>query len=230
MVKYFSFLLLLVFISCQTKFPTANKNNYANSEINIDSFKVKLHKKEGLVDIEINSLLDRHVTPNNNYYQFIPISDSTFRIHWGNDTIHNISQEIYYKIDGIRQMLDWENNEFVALIDGHGTNADFNIILPIKKDSKEIIVNNPLAVNKKSHLIVSFYDCYNDTLLKVINFENGMVIPIIDHQIKCYTEITSHCIKKIEIIKDELVVNWQYVNENEKTDQNVFKKYKIYAR
>ena len=172
----------------------------------------------------IRFILDKHVTPHKNYYQFVPINSDTYRILWGNDSINNVSHETYADVIAEGHSLGWENNKFLAIHGHTGTGAWHDIILPLNNDANEIFVSNILSKNLRYNIVVTEEDCSEDTLLRVINLETRRECCIVDRTIQ--KSPTYHApVHKIEISKDHIVVYWNLGVSG----KVIKKKYNIFA-
>ena len=89
-------ILLLFVISCNSPNETKEKNNC-----------MEITGKD--------TIWKRHTIKNDAFYQFLPITDSTYKVEWGNRVFNNVSNEVFETSgSGIFQLLD--HNEMAIIL------------------------------------------------------------------------------------------------------------------
>lgn len=184
----------------------------------------------GYIDEEVDILLNRHVTPEHNYYQFVPKDNSTFTILWGNDSIKNISKNEFAELIGIRASLEFENKEFIFIRYWTGTGVWYNLVLPLKQGYGDFVIENPIAYDMTNGRVATELCCMGDTLLQVLDFKGRGNSLIIDPEIKCSSAQIDFCIDSIYFSGSVLKVNWIVPNKIDQPNSIIKKSYKIYAR
>lgn len=154
------------------------------------------------------------------YYQFIPATDSTSYIKWGNKSMDNISFKGHsnYLLSKGDITIKWFNNKFITLYRDGGSDTWLHIILPLVSGQDAKVYENPLAVDKDNGIIVYEYCfCDSDTILIAENIITNKKQPIINHSQKCSSSIAHYCIDNISISKGHLYFDWLPETKIDKT-------------
>jgi hypothetical protein len=191
---------------------------------------VRASYRNRLVDEEIDNLLNKHVTPKHNYYQFVPLDNSGYTIIWGNDSIKNQSKNEYADLLGIRVSLEFENSKFIFLHTWTGSGVWQNIVLPLKQGYGDFMIENPIAYDTTNNRVVTELCCMGDKLLEVLDFNGQGSLYIVDSLIKCSSVQIDFCIDSIILSDTVLKVNWIVPNKIDKPNSIIKRTYKIYAR
>jgi hypothetical protein len=150
-------------------------------------------------------------TPLGNYYTFTIATDSTCTIEWGNRQINKTSTRVYYFSEAERLKIDWENEDFLVLRGGRGSDAWFNVFLPLDSEGKDEVIENVLTQDKKRNLVVAEYSSL-DTVLIVRNLESKEIQSLVETD-KCSSAFPHYCIDTIAFTDKGLYYIWTLPNK-----------------
>lgn len=206
------FILLLTFACSE---PTGNSN-----DINTDtkSNKILKNKKEfTLVDTSRTNV-------SNGHFQYVPTSDSTSLIKWGNDNVSNISSPFLNDDLDDRVGVSWQTKKYIALRRSTGSDTWYEIILPLVSAQKEKLFYNPLAYDKKNDIVIYEYNFGSvDTVLVAENILNNKRQYIGKNWKACSSVFNHYCIDSISISNKLLYVKWTLPNKIEEPNKTEIK-------
>jgi hypothetical protein len=169
----------------------------------VDLIKLDPELAERIGKIESTSL--------DNYYKLILVTDSTCKIEWGNKRIKKQSMRDYYFSEARRLYFDWENEDFLVLKAGRGSDAWFNVFLSLDSVGRDEIIENTLTQDKKRSLVIA--ECSSpDTTMVIHNLKSKELQYIIETD-KCSSVFVHYCIDTIAFTDKGLYYKWTLPNK-----------------
>jgi hypothetical protein len=170
--------------------------------------------------LEMKKLKERidkvQTTPSGNFFKILRVDDKKFKIEWGTKEFSNTSIETFPFSLHIKLRFAWENEEFLILRNDFTVQGWIYYCFPLKKDSEEFYIENPLVFDVSRNLVVSDGFRY-DTVLLINNISTGAVQPLIEKE-RCYSQLFHNCIDSIALTGDELYYRFQVALD--KSDEN----------
>ena len=185
-------------VSCNMKQPSPKDNDVISKKDTVDIMKAYPELAERLGKIES--------TPLGNYFILTLATDSTCKLEWGNKKIKRQSTRDYFFNEARRLHLDWENNEFLVLKVGQGSDTWINIFLPLDNGEQEQVIGNALTKDKDKNLVVAEYPS-SDTTMIIHNLKTKEVQYIIETN-KCGSAFNHYCIDTITFTNKGLYYKW----------------------
>jgi hypothetical protein len=214
MLRFIFSIILFNFLGCQSI--TSEQNSFE-------------HATEVKDTVENSIVLDTtRQVENDVFYQFIPVTDSTSRIKWGNQKITNISRVIvdnYYLTDK-RLYLEWSNDKFIFLGKWGYGDTWVNIILPLQPGEDLRFYQNIMAVEKNRGYVVYEYP-EEDSILIAENILTGKQQVVGSNWNTCGSIFYHYCIDSISIKNETLYVEWVPLNEEKKNKKKEIKRVKL---
>ena len=175
----------------------------------------------------------KNFTKKGNYYMLIPFSDSAVKIAWGNDTLKRVYGNPLdffsaYKLYGVK----WENEYYLILLQGQGSGAWANIVLPINSSEKPEVIYNGLCFDTANNLMVSQEIPWsdplsNDTILVVKNLRTHQNQFIIEKEKHCESANYLYCIDSISIHEKLLYYQWVTPNFRDENKKSVERRVRV---
>lgn len=174
-------------------------------EVNPDD-SAKVVEKNVVADLDSTiRILDR----NGVFCEFIPASDSTYSIQWGDSSITYTSDLLLdeYLINPERIRINWHNDRFLSLKAGTGSDTWFEAILSKNDPSLGRIYWNTLAFDRDAGIAVYEYGA-KDSLLIAESFYTQEQLVIGQNWTRCGSTFSHYCIDSISISSRELYIEW----------------------
>jgi hypothetical protein len=157
-----------------------------------------------------------------NSWQLIKTSDSTFKIQWtSNSRIKETTSEFETHLSE-RFHVVMENADFIALRAERGSDAWFDIYLPLNENEPAFSLENPLAYDEINNFVA--VEELGDTILKIINLKTKHEQPIIEKSNPCSSAFNHYCINSISFSNGSLHYKWTTPN---KIDSNKYVEKKV---
>ncbi len=211
MTRLFIFIFLFTFLGCQ------NRPNEQHTTERVDPAK-EIVEEVLIPDTSMH-------TEGDFFYQFIPVTDSTSRIKWGNQKVTNVSKEVIdnYLLTSKRLYLDWANSKFMWFGRTHFGDTWTNVVLPLKFGEDMRIYNNVMAVERNMGIVVYEFPS-EDSILIAENIITSKKQIIGSDWTKCGSAFYHYCIDSISINRNLLYVEWTDVDDRNKKE---YKKVKL---
>jgi hypothetical protein len=152
----------------------------------------------------IQNLSKKNLTKNNNYYKLTQISDSTFMMTWGNDSITRTYEKPIDFFTADRLEISWDNKDYLILDYNIGSGVWKTIVLPINNKQQVQIVDNDIGFDSKNNLLGALKS--DDTLLVVQNLQTLQEQFIFEKENGCFNHF--YCIDSISITNKTLYYKW----------------------
>lgn len=195
-------ILLLFVISCNSPNETKEKNNC-----------MEITGKD--------TIWKRHTIKNDAFYQFLPITDSTYKVEWGNRVFNNVSNEVFETSgSGIFQLLD--HNEMAIILEKScGTSCNSYLVLPFHSQAKEKVFLFAIAYNMENNLVA--YISENDQVF--VSVENYLTRKKTDIKIEslCPAAFKGDCIDTSYFINNKYIIRWHGCNWSD-SNQDILQK------
>jgi hypothetical protein len=147
---------------------------------------------------EIKSLLNgSSYNTDGNFWALTQSTDSTCRIDWGNSSIDRKGKNNFSFCVARHFSSVLFNEKYIVLRSHWGSDAWFEVYLPLDSTKEEILIDNPLARDWENNLVA--YEGFGDTILVVKNLNNGINIPILEREFKCDSPIWHYCLDSVLI-------------------------------
>lgn len=152
---------------------------------------------------EIKELLNvSNDDPEGNSWTLVTQNDSTCKINWSTSKLDK-KGTLDFPFSIARHFRpSWTNSKFLVLRSHTGSNAWFDLFLPIDTTRQEFIIYNPLAQDQTNNYVLA--EGYQDTIFNIHNLCNGMTIEVLEREYKCESISWSYCIDSIS------VYDWKY--------------------
>lgn len=165
------------------------------------------------------------LTPLRNYYRLILASDSTCRIEWGNAKVNNSTKSDYHFHTARRFRINWENDDFLVLKAGTGSDTWFSLFLPLDSLAEESIIHNTLARNEERSLVVAEQSSGTDTIMFIYNLKSGQTQYIVDKE-KCEA-FHHYCLDTVIVKEKEMYYRWVVPHKYMDNPRTIERKLKI---
>jgi hypothetical protein len=202
MKKILLVLITLGMVSCNVKQAT-HEDNEVSKKDTIDLIKLYPELAERIEKIES--------TPLGNYFKFTLMTDSSCKIEWGNKRTKKQSSREYYFSEARQLHFDWENEDFLVLRAGRGSDAWFNVFLPLDSVGQDEIIENTLTQDKRRNLVVAEF-LATDTTMVIHNLKSKEFQYVIETD-KCSSVFIHYCIDTIAFIDKGLYYKWTLPNK-----------------
>jgi hypothetical protein len=194
-------------------------------------------KQQALEQVDlVRDIVDKGITLDTSrqvegevFYQFIPVTDSTSRIKWGNKEISNISEEVidnYFLTGDKRLNFQYANSKFIFFGRWRYSDTWCNIILPLKIGEDLRFYQNLMAVEKNRGFVVYEYPD-EDSILIAENILTKKQQVIGSGWAKCGSAFYHYCIDSISINNEMLYVEWILPNKVDKPNRKEIKRIKL---
>jgi hypothetical protein len=203
MKKYLLILIILGTVSCNTK-----QASYHDHELMAKKDPVDLMKAYPELIERINKT---ESTPTGNYYRLTLFTDSTCRIEWGNKQMKKAGAKEYHFSIARRLHFDWENEDFLVLKAGTGSDSWFNVFLALDHKGQEETIENTLAHDKTRNLVVA-ESVSLDTAMVIRNLMSKKMQYVIEAD-KCSSIFIHYCIDSIAFTDKGLYYKWTLPNK-----------------
>jgi hypothetical protein len=163
--------------------------------------------------------------PNGHYYKFIYLTESRFRIEWGNESFINISKDTFDIGGSGPPYLLESTNDFIILQQSCGMSCKYSVLLPLTSQKEEQTYIYTRAIDSKNNLIAYLPDDLEHFVI-VKNYLNGKVMEIEENDL-CPAASSSDCIDTCYFEKSCLVIKWQGSNWQSNQQDTKERKIKI---
>lgn len=142
------------------------------------------------------------------FYKIIYLSDSKYKIEWGNKKETHLSKEVFnVQGNGVFYYLASDRNSIVLWQDC-GTSCVKYLALPITFKGNEKTYLFGLAVDIKNNLIAYYdVDAEPPIFIKVVNYKTGKQMNIYEKDL-CNAAVKSECIEKCYFKDKNLIIDW----------------------
>jgi hypothetical protein len=143
------------------------------------------------------------------YYQFIPATDTTCYIKWGNTAVSNISSKAIgnWQVEYGEIGLQWSNDKFIGLCRGTGSDTWMDIILPLKSNEDVRFYENRLAIDEENGILVYEYPS-EDSIIIAENILTSKKQVLGKNWTPCSSFLYHYCIDSVSIVNKELYIEW----------------------
>ncbi|MDP4197066.1 MAG: hypothetical protein Q8940_18590 [Bacteroidota bacterium] len=148
------------------------------------------------------------------FYKIIYLSDSKYKIEWGNKKETYLSKEVFeVQGNGVFNYLASDKNSIVLWQDC-GISCVAYLVLPITFKGKEETYLSGLAVDIKNNLIAYYdVDAEPPIFIKVVNYKTDKKMNIYEKDV-CNAAVKAECIDKCYFKDKNLVIKWRGSQHN----------------
>lgn len=164
-----------------------------------------------------SNLIDTILFQDSRYLLFENLSDSTYRLIWGNKTIRNKSNDTIHILPSGKLNLSWVSNNAIGLRQGCGSSCFFTYVLPLVQNAEEKFYMYPLAFDTINN-IIAYGNDRNDYFLTIENYISGKTIKLNNDYLK--GPFTGYCVDSISFQPKGLYLKWK--DSKEKIVSNLF--------
>lgn len=152
---------------------------------------------------EIKDLLNvSNFDHDGNSWTLVTQNDSTCKINWST-TKSDRKGTLDFPFSIARHFSpSWTNSKFLVLRSHTGSDAWFDLFLPLDTTRQEFVIYNPLAQDQANNYVLA--EGYQDTIFTIHNLCNGMTMEVLETEYKCESVSWSSCIDSIS------VYDWKY--------------------
>ncbi|MFA5300736.1 MAG: hypothetical protein WC389_21310 [Lutibacter sp.] len=162
--------------------------------------------KEKLIKNQETNYADTVLFKDSIYLFFENLSDSTYRLIWGNNELKNTSIDTIHVFPNGKLNLEYFNSKAIIVRQGCGSSCFFAYVLPIFQNVKEKLYMYPLAFDTTNNLIAYGND-KNDLLLTIENYISYKKMNINEDFLK--GPFSGFCIDSIFFQSNGLFIKWK---------------------
>lgn len=192
-------LLPLFFITC------LSCNESQDPSIPLQQVKGALEETE----IQTSDLVWRVQHASGLFCEFIPATDSTLHIRWGDSAaVHEVDETIYsYLVNPEKLYIDWHNEQFISLRNGTGSDTWVDVVLMKEEPSLLRVYRNSLTFDKENGIVIYEY-AMPDSVIVAEDLVTGNKMVIGSDWKECGSAFPHYCIDSIHMNSGELYVEW----------------------
>ena len=164
------------------------------------------------------------------FYEIKSVNKDSSQIIWGNSIFKNFEN---FVLDKDKIKTKWENENFIILQRGTGSEAWINLILPIKKNEKLFQTDQVLAFDSINNIIVRQNYNSEEYPFQLINLKNLEKDSIRFETKNCESINIINCIDKVDFNEKTLIINWTTPNkfkEKKKTEIAIYPLEKFFKK
>ncbi len=152
---------------------------------------------------EIKDLLNAsNYDPDGNSWTLVTQNDSTCKINWST-TKSDRKGTLEFPFSIARHFRpSWTNSKFLVLRSHTGSNAWFDLFLPLDTTRQEFVIYNPIAQDQANNYVLA--EGYQDTIFNIYNLCTGMKMEVLEKEYKCESVSWTYCIDSVAIY------DWQF--------------------
>ena len=155
------------------------------------------------------------------FYKYQKLNDSLSIIKWGTKNFENSTEPIETFLLDERTYEKWRNEKFICLTRSIGSDTKFDIILPLKENSKNKYISNSLAYDKNNGKVIF----EEGNILTVQNLNNDKKEVLGKMLKKCDSFFIHYCIDSINIDNNKVYIEWVTPNKIDKPNQKEVKEF-----
>lgn len=173
-------------------------------------------KNQGKAVLNTNSpyLPDTILFKESKYLFFENLSDTTYKLVWGNTTFKNTSSDTIHVLPNGKLTLAWVSPNAIGIHQGCGSSCFFAYVLPLTLNAKEKFYMYPLAFDTLNNLIAYGND-KNDCFITIENYISGVKMNLNEDFL--HGPFTGFCIDSISFQSKGLFLKWKNSDEKEVT-------------
>jgi hypothetical protein len=162
---------------------------------------------------EKTSTIVNHETPSTQvihkdvFYNFIPVSDSSYKIEWGNSIFKNVTEKNFELLgSGTLNLLDRDDSSII-LMQGCGTSCIYYVVLPMKLNAKEQVFMFAQAYDIENNL-VAYIPEDKQPFIRIENYLTGQHLDISESNL-CPAAFKGDCIDTSYFTENRFILKWQ---------------------
>jgi hypothetical protein len=188
-------------VACHTAPESADQKTYPPKVIKSAEGEIPQHR----LQVDTNKIYSGE-----NFYQLIPVTDSTSRLKWGNKSANYTSPKVFENwMLSEKMWLDWSNNKFIVLAFDMGNDSWYNVVLPFANGKGPEFFWRPIAFDHENGIIVSAYGVGPDSILLATDVLTNKIQPVGKGWKTCQdTHGPHYCVDSVSIANKQLYVQW----------------------
>lgn len=149
--------------------------------------------------------LDTILHKNGKFLFYQNITDTSYILIWGNNTIKNIAKDTVHILPSGKLNLEWYSDKAICVRQGCGSSCFYAYVLPLLSNAMEKFYMYPLAYDTVKNLIA--YNDDSSAFITIENFITGKKINIKEDFLP--GPFQGYCIDSIAFNPKGLYVKWK---------------------